>query len=597
MRAKRPLSVATLAFWLFCVSAAIYNLNYREYSEEDTIATRFVPLSLLWEGDLDLDEFEFLREGFTGTPHYLHEVRGHYISSSPILPALLAVPVYFVANQLGLLRRGGVDFFDDVTFTSKVAASMIAAASVAALFVALTRLTTRRRGVIVALLYAFATSTWSISSQGLWQHAPCELFLALMFLYLLDSEKEVRVMKWAGLMLALAFASRPAAAVLIPVFVLFSVHRHGRRASGFAVALVLGIACVLAYNLYYFGTVRGGYAQLVTHHVRLGKIDRPWTLSRVPSGLLGLLISPSRGVFIYSPILIFGLFGVPRRPTHTPAGLLLAYSGVAIAVWLIAGSAFFSWWAGWVYGPRYAVDVMPLWCMLLARSRSLFERRRGQVLAAVLAAYSLAVQAVGAFCYPAGWNWEPENVDLHPERLWNWRDTQILRCLRAGIHPNFFEEKATRHVEQGLRYWQKNQVRAALAEGRNAIRFDPNNAKAHRLLGNAYFSTGNYPAAERQYRQALNLDPRSPANLNNLGNLAVVRGNLDEAAKWYRRAIEQDEAFALAHFNLGVVSERKGDRRAAAAEYRRCLELAPHFARASAALRRLRAQQRTEDGR
>ncbi len=44
-------------------------------------------------------------------------------------------------------------------------------------------------------------------------------------------------------------------------------------------------------------------------------------------------------------------------------------------------------------------------------------------------AFSIGVHGIGAFCYPSTWNQLPANVDLHHERLWDWRDTELSRCL------------------------------------------------------------------------------------------------------------------------------------------------------------------------
>ena len=47
--------------------------------------------------------------------------------------------------------------------------------------------------------------------------------------------------------------------------------------------------------------------------------------------------------------------------------------------------------------------------------------------------------ATGAFCYPNDrWNTQPVDVDLHHERLWDWRDLQITRCWRQGMSPQNF---------------------------------------------------------------------------------------------------------------------------------------------------------------
>jgi hypothetical protein len=47
--------------------------------------------------------------------------------------------------------------------------------------------------------------------------------------------------------------------------------------------------------------------------------------------------------------------------------------------------------------------------------------------------FSIFVQAIGAFCYPTGhWDSLPRSVDQYQERLWDWRDNQIVRSASAG---------------------------------------------------------------------------------------------------------------------------------------------------------------------
>jgi hypothetical protein len=55
------------------------------------------------------------------------------------------------------------------------------------------------------------------------------------------------------------------------------------------------------------------------------------------------------------------------------------------------------------------------------------------MVAAVTIAFSIAVQVVGAFCYPSTWNGQPRSVDLNHERLWDWRDTELSRCLIEAL--------------------------------------------------------------------------------------------------------------------------------------------------------------------
>ena len=61
---------------------------------------------------------------------------------------------------------------------------------------------------------------------------------------------------------------------------------------------------------------------------------------------------------------------------------------------------------------------------------------------------AIATAATGAFCYPHDqWNTDPASVDRAHERLWEVRDSQILRCWERGWSPqNFalFEREAWR---------------------------------------------------------------------------------------------------------------------------------------------------------
>ena len=75
------------------------------------------------------------------------------------------------------------------------------------------------------------------------------------------------------------------------------------------------------------------------------------------AGVSGLLFSPGRSVFLYSPILIAALVGLVLLWREHRA---LAATLVAI---IVANLAFYgiypAWWGGWGWGPRYLVPTMP----------------------------------------------------------------------------------------------------------------------------------------------------------------------------------------------------------------------------------------------
>ena len=81
-------------------------------------------------------------------------------------------------------------FLLTVTVMQKLSASLIASISVLFVYLSLKELINRRTAILVALIYAFATNTWTISSQALWQHGLVELFLAMSIYLVLRNEKQ-----------------------------------------------------------------------------------------------------------------------------------------------------------------------------------------------------------------------------------------------------------------------------------------------------------------------------------------------------------------------------------------------------------------------
>jgi hypothetical protein len=163
-------------------------------------------------------------------------------------------------------------------------------------------------------------------------------------------------------------------------------------------------------------------------------------------GATGLLVSPSRGVLIYSPIVLLAVIGAWRLwRGPAPYGdvrhvRLVRAASAACAIGYLAYAQYLMWWAGHAYGPRYLTDIMPFVGVLMAlgletpyepaREHPPRPRRRVARGWLVLAAYSVVVQAIGAFCWPSA---AEGRTDLaYYQNLWDWRRTQIVGCLESG---------------------------------------------------------------------------------------------------------------------------------------------------------------------
>jgi hypothetical protein len=90
-------------------------------------------------------------------------------------------------------------------------------------------------------------------------------------------------------------------------------------------------------------------------------------------GLYGLLFSPGRGIFGYAPVVLAAVWAYDTfRKQHPAVASALA---VLVIPWLLVHAAWRDWDAGWGWGPRYLLPLLPLVvvplavCWLHARAR------------------------------------------------------------------------------------------------------------------------------------------------------------------------------------------------------------------------------------
>jgi len=435
---------------LVVLSFVVYNANLRSITSLDTLATRFVPISIIKEFNLDLDEFPVLHKrpvwlgsqssgdkidknsdqhsDENGVPYYVRFTRGHYMPTFPVMGAVLSVPVYIIPVLLGLTdgppsATGYTRTEIMATFLSKISASLAVAISVGFVYLTLLRSTSRTGALWIALVYAFATGSWSISSQGLWQSAMGQPALALAFYFFVKARENARHVIYAGIPLAISVACRPSNIIFAVVFFIYVIHRYRSEVFRFMVSPTILGMFLAAYNLYYFGMLGGGYSN-------------SGTLDTVTSfrwdAFLGLLFSPSRGLLIYSPVFIFAFFGIRKTWNRTKDPLFI-YTAVATILLILFYSFFPGWHGAFGYGYRVLVELVPGLCLLLGTVYDrIFANRWTRTVFAMLFLYSVSIQMIGAFDYPCGWYDSPANALENPKRFWDWHDPEFARCLRAG---------------------------------------------------------------------------------------------------------------------------------------------------------------------
>lgn len=413
------------------------------FAVEDTLAGELLPMAIARGDGPYLDRFApILTEDDGGwTSWAIRRSHGHIVPRYPIAPALVSLPL--VAAQLAVLDRidPGWDRNPGRAYLradrmSKVAAALIAALTAMAIHRLLRRLGLGSSALLAALAAALGSSLWTIASQAPWAHGPAALMLTLSMILLTPPRPGPFRLLLGGATAAMMVCCRPLDLIFAVALMLRVAFERPRALAWFLPGPILLAALLLGYNVYFFQSVLGGLGELEKLHPVLHGREGIWS-GGLFDGMAGTLFSPNRGLFVFSPWVVLALATLPATFGRVRAWSLGLWMLGALVVDLIVLSKYSVWWAGHVFGPRYWTDAVPILAVLLGFGLD-WARARSRSLTAAFAAtvaFSVAIQTIGAFCYPSTWNLTPIDVDRRPSRVWDWSDTEVARCLRDGVHP------------------------------------------------------------------------------------------------------------------------------------------------------------------
>jgi hypothetical protein len=383
-----------------------------------------VMYSLLTHGDVTLDRYvtrwtpvalytiecvgpggELKAAELSGCPELYHAYP-RYSIATPVL----ALPLFFALDRVAPLAPGWtaeLQLLRERRYldVSRVVEVLLGSAVVGlcAVFVFLAN-PARGPAWLWTMAFGFGTSAWSIASRALWSHGMSMLLLAAA-LYLLLGKR-----RWpflAGVLLGLAVWCRPLNA--IPLFCLAVwLRRDGWR-------LLAGAAAASAPFVIYCLAV---YRMPVQPYFLVGNLY-VWDAGRAAGALLGQLVSPGRGLLVYSPFVALVPLGAARW-WKKDRGLV-----VALFVWFVLHAAAISFFGDWTggrgYGPRYWTDILPGVFVLLG---AVWPVRRWMY---VLLVWAVLLHARGAMDVRTT-RWD-QRWGAGQTSVWDWKGAPFL----AGI--------------------------------------------------------------------------------------------------------------------------------------------------------------------
>lgn len=441
-RLALPSSNRLVATVLFLFLVAVYHANGSVLDEGDAVPTINLSLAILETGKLsydpehfpemfkwksrapfeERDDFYFVgwddhylerdareweREGYitlNGPRYYMIEspTRHVYVSTFGPIPAFFLVPVmapFYAFDHLIAWKH------PLKTSVAKLDASMLVASTALLLFFIALRYVSRERALLVALVYGLATCAWAVSSQNMWQQTVNQFLLTVGAFFFLGDVERRHVAALSGLAFGAAVACRATGALFYGAVAVYLFLHRRRSLMPFLLGSVPVPLLIAVYNAHYFGSPFSFAQELVGHKIALEKTGSP-KLWQTPlyEGATGLLFSPSRGLAIFSPILVASFWGAYRVFKDESYGSFRPLTFAALATMALQ-CRWFDWWGGWTFGYRPWLDVVPyLVLLLIPMLDALLATGLRRAAFAAAFAWSMFVEALGAGSYDRSWN-------------------------------------------------------------------------------------------------------------------------------------------------------------------------------------------------
>ena len=407
VRARTPV----VALGIFLLVTAVYALAGPGRIDIIDGQYRFeVARNLMEHGSLRVDD-PFLAGSVPG-------IAGGAYSPYGVSGSIVSLPLLMLADVAGPAPIDRQQFF--FSFTSAV----FGAATASVLFLFYSTLGVAPRAALLwTMVAAFATLAFPASTSVFDQAQHALFVITACYLAHLSARRDsIALAAAGGAALAVLVNFQETYALLFPAIGLATLGPQGASAGqrrSFERYLVfmfvggLGLLVWAGLNDFRFGGLftsgKGG--------------NHPFPFDNPVIGLSGLLVSPGKSLFLYSPVTVLGLLGLKRLVRDEPRLGQAVAAACCVHLALISTLSFYG--GDWCWGPRYFVAILPL--VALGTPFVTFDRRSG-LAAGALVVLGLAVQLLGISLDPHRFFYERSLPDFFwaADRSFYFRHSALL---------------------------------------------------------------------------------------------------------------------------------------------------------------------------
>ena len=400
------------------MSFLVFMSNRATVTSGDNLANRVLPTSIALGAGFDLER---VATPEVAEQYAFRRIDGRLVARYPLGTGLAATPFYAAAQRL--TGAGAARLIANLEL-EKVIAALATALAAVFLFAVARRVAAPGPALVGALAFSLATPALTSLSQGLWSHTGETVFFAAGLALLAGPAGPARA-AGAGAAFAYALLCRPTVVLLAPLALpfLLALPRRGRLPFGAGGAAVVAVAGALHEHLY--GSPFGAYLQFHSQ-------SEYWSPAGFLERLAGVLASPSRGLLVFFPLLLFALAlptltrGNGRARGLHPA-LIVSTAGV-----VLTNALFTRWMGGHSLGPRLLAELaLPTGLALALALRA--DRPRPILAGALLLLGWQATASLALQQSPRARSWNARVfLGDNPEVLWSWRNGQLAAAFVPG---------------------------------------------------------------------------------------------------------------------------------------------------------------------
>jgi hypothetical protein len=420
---KEGLTIALLSLTIF----ALILFSRTSYRDCDSLGCLLTSQAIVTHGTVKLDAYRAMLKQHEAVYTYrIITKNNHLYYRYPLGTCIYSVPFVWLANLTG---QDMSTVINNNPVCDKRLQKVLSALIVTACFVLVYGLCrcflAPLASFLLSLVFILGGPLISTMGAALWNLDMEVMFLLLALLMIVYDDRKIVAMNpyWLSFFLFSAYFCRPTAAIFVALVVLYVLLFKPRTTF-----IKLSLSCFLLFLVFVLFSLVEYQSILPPYYDQRLHSDTFWT------GLYGNLLSPARGLFIYSPYLLLAFLGLCRFYKELIRSRLMWLAILWFCFHLVMIAKQPTWWGGHSFGPRYLTDVFPA-CILITIliwsyvSTTLSQRSRNVLITIFLCCslISIFINTYQGLYNPATgkWNNSP-NIDEYPIYLFDWKYPQFM---------------------------------------------------------------------------------------------------------------------------------------------------------------------------